>query len=165
VGEKYWAFSQTGVNIGMVTEYQGRSSDVAKTEDDLTWAQDTSGNLYIQSTVNTLDPGVYAATKRTDQIVDQYGNLTQVLQYNYGNLSAPARIYQYSYLSGSAYLAAHIYNRVASVTVSGSFIPGQPYQVIPLATNTLTVQPSPRQQARHRNGTPAIRLLIPRAEM
>src|SRR5262249_17035018 len=38
VGQKYWAFSQSGANNGMLTQYQGRSSGVAKAQDDLTWS-------------------------------------------------------------------------------------------------------------------------------
>ena len=76
VGEKYWAFSQSGVNAGLATQYQGRQlpGPLTQTQNDFTWNQDNVGNLYIGSTLTTLDPGKsYQAQKRTDQNIDVNG--------------------------------------------------------------------------------------------
>jgi RHS repeat-associated protein len=120
VGEKYWAFSQSGVNAGMVTQYQGRQlpGPVTKTQNDFTWAQDNVGNLYISSTLTTLDPGQsYQAQKKTDQSVDIHGNVLNVFQYDYNSLTTPARIYTYTYLNSSAYTTLYIYNRLTLATL------------------------------------------------
>jgi RHS repeat-associated protein len=119
VGEKYWAFSLSGANTGVVTQYQGRQlpGPVTKTQNDLTWAQDSTGDLYIQSSITTLDPGQsYQVQKRTDQNVDVHGNITQVYQYAYNSLTSPARIYTYQYLAPNT--TYHIYDRLTQVSVS-----------------------------------------------
>jgi RHS repeat-associated protein len=133
VGEKYWAFSQSGVNAGMVTQYQGRHfpGPVTKTQNDFIWNQDSVGNLYIGTTLTTLDPGQsYQAQKKSEQNVDVNGNVLNVFQYDYNSLTTPARIYTYNYLNGSAYTSRYIYNRLTSATVA---IGGQ---IVTLATNT-----------------------------
>jgi RHS repeat-associated protein len=125
VGQKYWAFSQTGANTGMVTTYQGQQlpGPVTKTQNAFTWNQDNLGNLYIGSTLTTLDPGQsYQAQKRTDQTVDINGNVLKVFQFDYNSLTTPARIYTYTYLNSSAYTAKYIFNRMTQATLAvGAF--------------------------------------------
>ena len=121
VGEKYWSFSQTGANTGMVGQFQGRQrpGPVTKAQNDITWTQDATGNLYIRSVLETLDPGQsYQVQKKTDQNVDIHGNVTDVFQYDYNSLTVPARIYSLKYLNTSAYTALHIYDRLTQATFS-----------------------------------------------
>jgi len=115
--QKYWAFSLTGANTGIVTQFQGQQlpGPVTKTQNDLTWAQDSTGNLFIRSSLTTLDPGQsYQAQKKTDQNVDIHGNVTDVMQYAFNSLSNPARISHYTYVS----YPAHTYNRLSQATVA-----------------------------------------------
>ena len=52
------------------------------------------------------------------QSVDNYGNVTQVQNYDFGNLTTPARTYNYTYLNSSAYVNGYILNRMASSSVT-----------------------------------------------
>ena len=53
---------------------------------------------YISNTLTTLDPGQsYQAQKQTSQTLDKWGNVTQTLVYNFGNLATPARTYTNTY--------------------------------------------------------------------
>ena len=134
VGEKYWAFSLSGANTSMVTQYQGRQfpGPVALTQNDFTWQQDANGDLFIQSALTTQDPGQsYQAQKRTDQNVDIYGNVTQVLQYDFNSLTTPARVFSYAYLNNSNYTPLYIFNRLTQATVSTPAL-----MPITLATNS-----------------------------
>ena len=59
------------------------------------------------------------AQKATAQTVDIYGNVTQVLNYNFGSTTGSlARTYNYTYLNSSAYTARYMYNRLVSATVT-----------------------------------------------
>ena len=121
VGEKYWAFGTSGISMGLVTQYQGRQrpGPVNKTQNDFTWSQDSVGNSYISTTLNTLDSGqTYQAQSKTTQTVDIYGNVTQVNTFNYGNLSTPARTNNYTYLNSSAYTSRYIFNRLSTASVT-----------------------------------------------
>jgi YD repeat-containing protein len=106
IGEKYWAFSQSGANLGLTTQYQGRQlpGPVVQIQNDYTWVQDSAGNNYIGTVLIT------------------HGNVTQSQIYNYGNLTTPARTYNYTYLgsgTGESFYPAHyIFNRVNSATVT-----------------------------------------------
>ncbi len=106
---------------GLVTQYQGRQlpGPLTQTQNDFTWAQDSVGNSYIQTSLTTLDPGqTYQAQKKSVQSVDNYGNVTQVQNYDFGNLSTPAKTYNYTYLNSSAYINGYILNRMASSSVT-----------------------------------------------
>jgi len=123
LGEKYWAFNTTGTYEGLVSQYQGRhgqgGSAVAKVQNDFTWSQDGLSNSFISSTLNTSDPGQsYQAQSKTTQSVDNYGNVTQVNNYAYGNLSTPARTSNYGYLNSSPYTSRYILNRITGATVT-----------------------------------------------
>ena len=143
VGEKFYRFSQSSANMGMVTRYQGctpgtgsgqdcqLNGEIPLTQSDFTWSQDSPGNLYINSTLTTLNPGTGQVQKKTDQNVDIHGNVTNVFQYDFGNLTTPARIYTYTYLNSSAYTSRYIYHRMTQATLSV----GQ-QNVVTLATNT-----------------------------
>ena len=137
VGEKCWAFGQSGVAMGLLTTYQGRSrpgttsatscpqgsqASSVQQESDLTWSQDSAGNSYISRALQKMDPGQsYEADTQTNQTLDANGNVTQVAQYDFGNLSTPLRTYNYTCLNSSAYTALNIFNRLAQAKVtSGS---------------------------------------------
>ena len=115
LGAKYWGFSTSGSYEGLVTGYQGWSGATALTENDFGWTQDAVGNSYISNTVTTADPGQsYQAQKQTTQTVDIYGNVTQVQNFDWNNLIAPAKTYTYTYLTGSGY----ILNRMLTAKVA-----------------------------------------------
>ena len=124
VGEKYWAFSTTGTYEGLVSQYQGRQfpGPVTKTQNDFTWAQDAVSNSYISNTLTTADPGqTYQAQKQTSQTVDIYGNVTQVQNFDWGNLVTPVRTYNYTYLTGTGshtYITDYIRNRLLTAAVT-----------------------------------------------
>jgi YD repeat-containing protein len=89
------------------------------------------GNSYIATAIKTLDPGQsYQAQSKTTQVVGGRGNVTQVQNYNYGNLTTPARTYNYTYADASGYTSKYIYNLLTLATVTdGTSTPT-------LATNT-----------------------------
>jgi YD repeat-containing protein len=135
VGEKCWAFGQSGFEQGLTLAYQGRSrpgstppistcpqgsqSFNVLQENDLSWTQDSVGNSYISTAIQKMDLGQsYEADKRTDQTIDVHGNVTQVLLYNFGNTSTPVQTYNYSYLNSSFYASAYVFNRLTQATVT-----------------------------------------------
>jgi RHS repeat-associated protein len=115
---KVWWFQTdtSQFNAALQTAYEERNypSGVALFHQDFTWAQTpTSSNPYISSTLTTLDPGQsYQAQKKTTQTLDQYGNLTQMQLYDFGNLSTPARSYTNTYLTDPNYTSRYIRNRL-----------------------------------------------------
>jgi RHS repeat-associated protein len=114
---KAWGFAGSGASMGLATAYSGSDwpSWVARTQNNYVWSQDAAGNSYISSNVTTADPGqTYQAQKQTNQTVDNYGNVTQVVYYNWGNLSTPYRTDNFTYLNSSAYTSRYIYNRMSS---------------------------------------------------
>jgi len=124
IGQKYWAFSTSGVNMGLVTQYQGRQlpGPLTLVQHDFTWAQNATLNSYVASTLSTADPGqAYQAQKKVNQTVDQYGNVTQVQNFNYGNLTTPARTNDYYYVASGSFTSRYIFNRLnnANVTEGG----------------------------------------------
>ena len=110
VGQKYWAFATSGLAMGLVTEYQGQQlpGPTVLTQNNFTWTQDVNGNSYISSAQTTWNPGGAQSTK--SQTVDIYGNVTQVVDQNFANLT-PARTYNYSYLNSSNYTSLYIPQR------------------------------------------------------
>jgi RHS repeat-associated protein len=134
VGEKCWAFGQSGVTLGLLTSYQGRSrpgtpgstscpqgsqGSYVEQESDVTWTQDSAGNSYISNALQKMDPGqTYEADTQTGQALDVNGNVTQVAQYDFGNLSTPLRTYNYTYLNSNAYTSLNMYNRLTQATVT-----------------------------------------------
>ena len=86
---------------------------------DYTWTTDSVGNAYISADLTTLDYGLSTQIqKETKQTKDQYGNMTQMQVYDYGNLSTPARTYTNTYLTGSNYSSIYINNRLLTGTVT-----------------------------------------------
>ncbi len=119
---KQWIFDTAqDATQGLVTTYQeSRSSDGKLLHQvNYTWSQDPAGRNYISRTQDILDPGQsYAATKQTDQTIDQYGNVVQTKLYAYGNLSSAAKTYHNTYVTDSNYTSLYIYNRLLTSTVT-----------------------------------------------
>jgi RHS repeat-associated protein len=114
---KDWYFATSGTYDGLVTEYLASDypSYRGRLENQFTWTQDSTGNSYISSTVTTADPSQsYQAQKQTNQTLDIYGNVLQLVYYNWGNLSSAYLTENFSYLSSSAYTSRYIYNRMTS---------------------------------------------------
>lgn len=119
VGQKALYLATTGSYVGLVTTYQGRdlATGTYKTQNDFTWIQDSTGNSYIGTTLNTTDVGQpYQAQSKNTQTMDIYGNVTQTVAYNYGNLSTPYLTQNFTYLT--SYAPRYIYNRLLGSTVS-----------------------------------------------
>jgi hypothetical protein len=98
--EKYWSFNtNTSIpwSLGLVAELQHRSAPgvTPPVRDELyTWVQDSPGDAYLGNVKTVLDEGqTYAQTTQTVQTQDSYGNVLTTQQYDYGNLSTPARTY------------------------------------------------------------------------
>jgi len=82
--------------------------------------QDATGTPYISAALTTLDMGAaFQKQSKIEQTVDTHGNLTQYKIYNYGNLTTPARTYTNTYLTGAAYTARNIWDRLVSSSVNG----------------------------------------------
>jgi hypothetical protein len=64
------------------------------------------------------NPAIVA--NKTTQTVNAFGNVAQAQVFDFGNLTAPARTYNYTYLTDSGYLAKYIRNRLTSATVTSS---------------------------------------------
>ena len=75
--------------------------------------------MILASQVTTTDPGAsYAVQSKTEQTLDTHGNAVQIRQYEYGNLSTPARTYNLTYLAGSNYTSRYIFNRRTGVSMT-----------------------------------------------
>jgi RHS repeat-associated protein len=84
-----------------------------------TWSADAAGNPYISSVLTTLNEGQsYQKQSKTEQTLDTHGNVLQSKVYNYGNLTTPARTYNYTWLASSAYTSLHIWNRLLQSSVT-----------------------------------------------
>src|SRR5258708_39650818 len=123
---KAWFFQThtTQFNGGLVIAYDERNYNLGNVvyllRQDFGWATtSTSGNPYINATVTTPDWGQPSQIqKQTTQTLDQYGNLTQMQVYNFGNLSTPVRTYTNTYLTSSSYTSRYMFNRLRQSTVT-----------------------------------------------
>lgn len=103
VGRKYWEFGASGVSWGLVTKYQGihlsGGSSTVKAQTDYTWTLDAAGkNSYISAVLKTNDPGQsYQAQSKTEQTIDNNGNVPQVKTYDYNSLTTPLRTDNFTY--------------------------------------------------------------------
>src|SRR5205823_7646304 len=113
---KVWTFDANG----RAATYEERGpGGAALLHTDYTWSTD-NGNVYVGSVVNTSNPGSGQVQTKSTQTLDGNGNLTQSAVYDYGNLSTPAKTYNYSYLTGGNYTSRYILNRVTQVTMNGT---------------------------------------------
>lgn len=117
-----------------------------------TWTQTANGNPYVSVTEEVIDPGVTGVEKasRTEQTVDDHGNLLQRKQYGYytpGGTPVLARTYTYTYLSSTAYTSRWIWNRPVTVKLQK---PGG--TLMTLLTNTYEYSPRSSSNCLERNG-------------
>src|SRR5262249_10248529 len=80
---------------------------------------------YVGTVATTLNPGAaYAVQSKTTQTLDIYGNPTQSQAYTYGNLSTPAKTYNYTYLDqiNGNYAPRYILNRLTTATVTAGTV-------------------------------------------
>jgi RHS repeat-associated protein len=122
---KVWTFQPSGSFAGLANTYEERDTNNAVLmRKEYTWALDPSGVAYIGAELTTWNPGsAYAAQTKTTQTLDAYGNLLQLSVYDYGNLSTPARIYSYTYLTDASYTSRYIRNRLRQVSISNIGVP------------------------------------------
>jgi YD repeat-containing protein len=118
--QKYWRFTTTaGPYLGLSDRYEERTgAGTAIHRKDYTWTQGPSLNPYVTAVTTTLDPGTaYEIQTKSTQVLDAYGNISNLKIYPYGNLSTPARTYEYTYLhvSNTNYAPRYIRNRVSEV--------------------------------------------------
>src|SRR5207253_1291794 len=97
-GEKAWSFetNTAAAILGLLTthEHREQSTHASKVTTANTWVADAAGNLYIGMLLITLDGTLQ---KKSAQTMDNYGNLTSLQLYDFGNLSTPVRIYTNTY--------------------------------------------------------------------
>ena len=128
-----WLFFTDGSGpFGTLRRYEARTavSGTALHRRDFTYAQDSVGRNYIASVLTTIEPAGANLQSKTEQTVDDYGNVTQSLLYNYGNLTTPARTYTNTYLATSNYTARNIRNRLLTAQVTDGT------NTVTLVTNT-----------------------------
>ena len=127
VGSKTWSFSTSGSawQMGLAAQFLQKTSvgGTVLTRDTYTWAQGASGNPYIATKVSVSDEASSnPAATQTTQTVDTYGNVTQMVVYPYSNTttppSTPLNTYNNTYLTGSAWVAAYVRNRLLSTTLT-----------------------------------------------
>lgn len=119
---KQWAFNSSGFTTQYSVYAYGGTS---KLQVDSTWTTDGYGKPYIGVTTTTYDPGAaYAKSKRTEQTLDNFGNMTQMKLFDWGLSSGtPRRLYTNTYLSSGSYSSfaspnVYIKNRLLTSTYS-----------------------------------------------
>ena len=122
--DQLWSFqaNASSFDAGLATRQDQRTlpGGAVKARNDFAWAQSPNGNPYIASVLNTLDVGAaFQKQSKVEQIIDDAGNLTQTKQYDFGNLATPARTYNQTYLTSSAYTNRHIRDRLLTSSVTG----------------------------------------------
>jgi len=138
---KVWTFDQTAnASQGLVASYSEQQTTPSLTPrlTNYTWAQDSAGNSFISQIQTISDPGkTYAVTKQVGQTLDQYGNVTQTLLYNFSNLTTPAKTYTNTYASYGAMYggvpglnSTFVLNRLLTSTVANGTT------TVTLASNT-----------------------------
>ena len=107
-----WAYEPASGNAGLLASYEGRDKTVPQVLQSVssTWTTAAFGP-YISSTITTMNPG--GISKRVDQALDGWGNLTSMTLYNFNG--TVRRTYANTYLAYGAY---HIWDRLASSTVT-----------------------------------------------
>src|SRR5260370_4935372 len=148
-----------------------QQSPTARTHLDFGWSLDSLNRPYIGTVLTKLDPGASSQVqKETDQILDQYGNVTTIYQYDYGATS-PTRTYTNTYLSdaliynehpaNSTYNAEHIRNRLLTSTVTQNgqtaTLVSNRYDFYDPAACGGSPPPPPRRRLAHTTMTPISR--------
>ena len=146
--DKLYTFTTTaGTTLGLLAELRERTvaggvatGTVRRTVP--TWGTTAvSANPYIAASVETIDVdnATVAKSSKSEQEVDQFGNLTWKKQYDYyapGGTPPLARTYTYTYETAVGYANQRIRNRVKTVKLQK---PGG--SVLTLVTNTYDVYP------------------------
>lgn len=129
--EKIWNFETNAASsyYGFLTRYDEKNATtnsilVSKL---LTWAStSTYQHPYTQKATTQLDPGTAAAVEtRTENTVDDWGNVTQTAVYGYGHTApgvAADRTYNTTFLTGSIYTSQFMFNRPTLQTMSGTVL-------------------------------------------
>jgi RHS repeat-associated protein len=121
---KFWGFdSEQDGTQGLIVIYRqygiGNQGHGIQRQVQYSWAQDPARRNYIGRTRDIANPITpFSVTKQIDQVMDQYGNVTQTKLYAYNNLVTPAKTYTNTYLSDPNYTSLYIYNRLVSSTVT-----------------------------------------------
>ena len=152
IGAKTWNFTNSGSTawqIGLASLFVQSASQngTVLQSDAYTWSQDPASNPYISAKTTTINPGSSQQTALSTQTLDQYGNVTHLAIYPYGNTTTPVKAYTNTYMNSSMYTSNYIFNLSSSTTLSPSGGTG-----ITLVSNSfdayLWVSPS--------NGTPTL---------
>ena len=124
--EKVWSIQTTtgGADYGMVIQYSSRLHPGVTTgqwDNFYSWTTNSSGNPYVNLVYVREDynnPGMLY--KASNQTLDQYGNVTQRMEFGYSTTwSVPlVRTYNYTYLNNSNYTSRYIFNRLLTSTVT-----------------------------------------------
>ncbi|OYW13144.1 MAG: hypothetical protein B7X34_00805, partial [Acidobacteriia bacterium 12-62-4] len=85
-------------------------------EREIVWNLTSNGNPFITQVTETMDPGhADAKIRRTQQAIDDFGNLLWRKEYAFGSTTVLAREYEYAYETGSAYTSKFIRNLLKTV--------------------------------------------------
>jgi hypothetical protein len=126
-GQKQWTFDAAGRMAGYAERAADGQPDLLRKT--MTWAADSVGRAYVSSVVTEHDPGTTSAkSQKTEQWLDDWGNVTVSKVYDFGQTSNP-RTYTQTYLTDAQYAAKRIRNRLVTSTVSRGA------ETIPLVTN------------------------------
>ena len=131
--QKVWTFNSSG----QATAYdEGPAGGASLLHKDYTWTADAAGNIYVGSVLATQNPGANQVQSKSVQTLDLYGNITQSQAFDYGNLTTPARTYNYTYLTDANYTSRYIRNRMTSVTLNGATLATNTYDGSSLTPRT-----------------------------
>ena len=125
--KKVWYFiqgSSNGWDNGLVDKHEvwqgpGPGFTLLRTIDS-DWTQDNPGsqsltNPRVASVTTTLEDGT--TQSKGEQDVDANGNVVEVREYAFGNLTTPQRTTSATYLGGTNYTSRNILNRPTQITV------------------------------------------------
>lgn len=123
--QKQWWFETSAAGtLGLVTQFEERGPmGLAQTQGTIfrknyTWAADANANVYVGTVVTTADPLGTALQSKSVQTLDVNGNITQQQAFDFGNLSKPARTYNFTYVTDGNYTSRYMLNRLVSATVT-----------------------------------------------
>jgi RHS repeat-associated protein len=138
-----WSFAANpdSPDYGSLLGYEERSTSQGRTlrSTAYSWQASPDGGCYVGAVVTTLDPDTpYQAQRKTEYVRDIYGNLTEQREYEYGNLSQPARVTANTYVSDPAYISRYLRGLLSSRTAQdqgGTYqLRSVAYDSTPLAT-------------------------------
>ncbi|MCA2963495.1 MAG: hypothetical protein INH40_06270, partial [Acidobacteriaceae bacterium] len=105
-----------GLNAGQADRKIPSQETVAHRS--LAWSLTPNGNPYIAAVTEIVDEGhPDAKIRRTEQTIDNFGNLLAKREFAYGSTTAIAREHVYTYETAPAYINKFIRNLVKTVTL------------------------------------------------